>query len=73
MRRLRWPLTGSVQTYFRSSVRAFVERIEQLDTELQELNEQKKEVFAEAKGVQGGAKSGHPAAMDQGSQTLILG
>jgi hypothetical protein len=27
-----------------------VERIEQLDTELQELNEQKKEVFAEAKG-----------------------
>jgi uncharacterized protein (UPF0335 family) len=27
-----------------------VERIEQLDIELQELNEQKKEVFAEAKG-----------------------
>ena len=27
-----------------------MERIEQLDTELQELNEQKKEVFAEAKG-----------------------
>jgi hypothetical protein len=24
-------------------------------------------------GVEGGAKSGHPAAMDQGSQTLILG
>jgi len=23
--------------------------------------------------VEGGAKSGHPAAMDQGSQTLILG
>ena len=27
-----------------------MERIEQLDTELQALNEQKKEVFAEAKG-----------------------
>ncbi len=31
-------------------IRAFVERIEHLDTEIQELNEQKKEVFAEAKG-----------------------
>src|SRR5215213_6646729 len=31
-------------------IRLFVERIEQLDTELQELNEGKKEVFAEAKG-----------------------
>ena len=31
-------------------IRAFVERIENLDTELQELNEQKREVFAEAKG-----------------------
>src|SRR3954453_7922141 len=31
-------------------IRSFVERIEQLDTELQELNEQKKEVFAKAKG-----------------------
>ena len=31
-------------------IRSFVERIEHLDTELQELNEQKKEVFAEAKG-----------------------
>jgi uncharacterized protein (UPF0335 family) len=31
-------------------IRAFVERIENLDTELAELNEQKKEVFAEAKG-----------------------
>jgi uncharacterized protein (UPF0335 family) len=30
-------------------IRAFVERIENIDTELQELNEQKKEVFAEAK------------------------
>ena len=29
---------------------AFVERIENLDGEIQELNEQKKEVFAEAKG-----------------------
>jgi uncharacterized protein (UPF0335 family) len=28
---------------------SFVERIENLDTELQELNEQKKEVFAEAR------------------------
>src|SRR5215210_2941476 len=31
-------------------IRSFVERIEQLDAEFQELNEQKKEVFAEAKG-----------------------
>jgi len=31
-------------------IRSFVERIENIDTELQELNEQKKEVFAEAKG-----------------------
>ncbi len=31
-------------------IRAFVERIEQLDVELQGLNEAKKEVFAEAKG-----------------------
>ena len=31
-------------------IRAFVERIENIDIELQELNEQKKEVFAEAKG-----------------------
>jgi uncharacterized protein (UPF0335 family) len=31
-------------------IRSFVERIEQLDAELQETNEQKKEVFAEAKG-----------------------
>jgi uncharacterized protein (UPF0335 family) len=30
-------------------IRSFVERIEHLDSELQELNEQKKEVFAEAK------------------------
>ena len=30
-------------------IRAFVERIENLDIELQELNEQKKEVFSEAK------------------------
>jgi uncharacterized protein (UPF0335 family) len=33
-----------------AKIRAFVERIENLDTEIQELNEQKKEVFAEAKG-----------------------
>jgi uncharacterized protein (UPF0335 family) len=31
-------------------IRAFVERIENLDTEIQELSEQKKEVFSEAKG-----------------------
>ena len=31
-------------------IRSFVERIENLDAELQELNEQKKEVFSEAKG-----------------------
>jgi uncharacterized protein (UPF0335 family) len=31
-------------------IRSFVERIENLDTELQELNESKKEVFLEAKG-----------------------
>ena len=31
-------------------IRSFVERIEQLDTEIQELTESKKEVFSEAKG-----------------------
>jgi uncharacterized protein (UPF0335 family) len=31
-------------------IRSFIERIEHLDTELQELNESKKEVFLEAKG-----------------------
>jgi uncharacterized protein (UPF0335 family) len=30
-------------------IRSFVERIEQLDAELQELNDSKKEVFSEAK------------------------
>lgn len=30
-------------------IRSFVERIEQIESELQELNEGKKEVFAEAK------------------------
>ena len=30
-------------------IRSFVERIEHLDAELQELNEQKKEIFLEAK------------------------
>ena len=30
-------------------IRSFVERVENLDAELQELNEQKKEVFSEAK------------------------
>jgi uncharacterized protein (UPF0335 family) len=31
-------------------IRSFVQRVEQLDAEIQELNESKKEVFAEAKG-----------------------
>jgi uncharacterized protein (UPF0335 family) len=31
-------------------IRSFVERIENLDTEMQELSESKKEVFSEAKG-----------------------
>ena len=31
-------------------IRSFVERIESLDTEMQELSEQRKEVFSEAKG-----------------------
>ena len=31
-------------------IRSFVERVENIDNELAELNEQKKEVFAEAKG-----------------------
>ncbi|WP_036033701.1 DUF2312 domain-containing protein [Bradyrhizobium yuanmingense] len=31
-------------------IRSFVERIENLDSEMQKLSEQKKEVFAEAKG-----------------------
>ena len=31
-------------------IRSFVERIENLDTEMAELSEQKKEVFSEAKG-----------------------
>jgi uncharacterized protein (UPF0335 family) len=31
-------------------IRSFVERVENIDGELHELNEQKKEVFAEAKG-----------------------
>ena len=31
-------------------IRSFVELIENLDSEMQELSEQKKEVFAEAKG-----------------------
>ena len=31
-------------------IRSFVERIEQIETEIKDLNEAKKEVFAEAKG-----------------------
>ena len=30
-------------------IRSFVERVESLDTEMQELSEQKKEIFSEAK------------------------
>jgi uncharacterized protein (UPF0335 family) len=37
-------------------IRAFVERIENLDTEMLELSEQKKEVFSEAKGEGFGVK-----------------
>lgn len=33
-----------------SRVRSFVERVEQLEQEIAEISEQKKEVFAEAKG-----------------------
>src|SRR5205823_8951108 len=42
--------TMSDVTISGGKIRAFVERIENLDAELLELNEQKKEVFAEAKG-----------------------
>ena len=31
-------------------IRSFIERIEQIETELKELNEAKKEIFSEAKG-----------------------
>jgi uncharacterized protein (UPF0335 family) len=31
-------------------IRSFVERIEQIESEIRELNEAKKEVFSEAKG-----------------------
>ena len=31
-------------------VRSFVERVEQIESEIAELNEQKKEIFSEAKG-----------------------
>jgi uncharacterized protein (UPF0335 family) len=33
-----------------SRIRSFIERVEQLEAELAEISEQKKEVFAEAKG-----------------------
>ena len=33
-----------------SRVRSFVERVEQIELEIAELNEQKKEIFSEAKG-----------------------
>ena len=32
-------------------IRSFVERIEQIESEIQDLNDGKKEVFAEAKGT----------------------
>ena len=41
---------SDVSTASGGRIRSFIERIEQLETELQELNESKKEVFAEAKG-----------------------
>src|SRR4051812_5877178 len=50
--------------------RSFVARIEQLDTELQELNEQKKEVFAEAKGEGFDVKG--PCCTDQRADTVVL-
>ncbi|KLK93422.1 hypothetical protein AA309_08840 [Microvirga vignae] len=31
-------------------IRSFIERIEQIETEIKELNEAKKEIFSEAKG-----------------------
>lgn len=58
----RLPPCPTVRTFFHkgvvmtdvgiagSRVRAFVERVEQLDSEIAELTEGKKEVFAEAKG-----------------------
>ena len=45
-------------------IRAFVERIENLDGELQELNEQKKEVFSEA--------NGYALVVDGQTKNLIL-
>ena len=43
------------------------------DLKLEQAISRKVELRQSANAVEGGAKSGHPAAMDQGSQTLILG
>jgi hypothetical protein len=47
-------------------------RDRQLDNIEQALN-RATDLIQDSQRVEGGAKSGHPAAMDQGSQTLILG
>jgi uncharacterized protein (UPF0335 family) len=41
---------SDVTTIPGNRIRSFIERIEQLESEIQELNEGKKEVFSEAKG-----------------------
>lgn len=43
-------MSDDVSTASGGRIRSFVERIEQLDEEIADLNEGKKEVFAEAKG-----------------------
>ncbi|KAB0682555.1 DUF2312 domain-containing protein [Aureimonas leprariae] len=43
-------MSDDVSTASGGRIRSFIERIEQLDQEIADLNEGKKEVFAEAKG-----------------------
>lgn len=43
-------MSDDVSNVSGNRIRSFVERVEQLDLEIAELNEQKKEVFSEAKG-----------------------
>ena len=43
-------MSDDVSNISGNRIRSFVERVEQLDQEIAELSEQKKEVFAEAKG-----------------------
>ncbi len=43
-------MIDDVSTAAGGRIRSFIERIEQLETEIAELNEGKKDVFAEAKG-----------------------